>query len=153
MKRRCKRPPLRTARSGGKANPTWSKIKYDAGKATRLYPDPDLSESRDGISIGLIATSPGRRRPGKINDHRAGLACSRRRPSADGLWRAGLPAHKIRLIAWPPEIHCAEVHSSRVHGLRSRMPNVSRTWDDFRYSIAYSWASQEGLFDPKPLNR
>jgi len=31
-----------------------------------------------GISIGLIAISPGRRRPGKINDHRAGSARFRR---------------------------------------------------------------------------
>jgi len=31
-----------------------------------------------GISIGLIAISPGRHRPGKINDHRAGSARFRR---------------------------------------------------------------------------
>jgi len=104
VKRRCKRPPLRTARSGGKANPTWSKIKYDAGKATRLYPDTTMGI---GISIGLIAISPGRRRPGKINDHRAGSA---------RLWiSARVPTHKIRLIAWPPEIHSYRPHGHYRH--------------------------------------
>jgi len=71
VKRRCKRPPLWAARPKGKANPTWSKIKYDAAKATRL--NPDTARKWIGISIGLIATSPGRPlRPGKINDYRAG---------------------------------------------------------------------------------